>query len=219
MDPDIEDAAADRPPAKLADDVFDRILADILAGRLAGGVIIQERRLALALGVSRSPLRDALGRLEGEGLLTRLSPRLLGVRVVTLTDYVQALDVRALVEPSAAALAAAQLAPAELADLQREQRRLEAQPGLPAEAHWAFDDRLHEALGAAGGNGCLAGTIRGLRRWTTIHERRTTRPGDRPGTEGHRAILDGLAARDAPAAATARARHIAAIRAAALAGY
>jgi len=56
---------------KLADAAYRTVLQKILTHELPGGSVIQERKLAEAMGVSRSPMRDALGRLEGEGLLVR----------------------------------------------------------------------------------------------------------------------------------------------------
>src|SRR5580658_8695093 len=88
---------------KLAEAAYQTVLAKILAHELPGGSVIQERKLAEAMGISRTPMRDALGRLEGEGLLVRLTDRLLAVRVITLQDYLHSLDVRAMIEPQAAA--------------------------------------------------------------------------------------------------------------------
>src|ERR1700759_541466 len=100
---------------KLANTAYRTVLNRILSHELPGGSIIQERKLADAMGISRTPMRDALGRLEGEGLLVRLTDRLLAVRVITLQDYLHTLDVRAMVEPQAAALAARHLRPEDAA--------------------------------------------------------------------------------------------------------
>ena len=54
---------------KLAEAAYQTVLAKILAHELSGGSVIQERKLAEAMGISRTPMRDALGRLEGEGLV------------------------------------------------------------------------------------------------------------------------------------------------------
>ena len=63
----------------------------ILARELPGGTIIQERKLAASLGISRTPMREALVRLEGEGWLIRLTDRLLSVKVVDLEEFLHAL--------------------------------------------------------------------------------------------------------------------------------
>ncbi|MFX9054287.1 FCD domain-containing protein, partial [Acinetobacter baumannii] len=71
-------------------------------------------------------MRDALNRLAGEGLLVRLTDRLLAVRVITLEDYLKSLDVRALIEPQAAGLATAHITDAEIAECNRLLAPLEA---------------------------------------------------------------------------------------------
>jgi DNA-binding GntR family transcriptional regulator len=65
------------------------LLEQILSGALRGGEVINERRLADQLDVSRTPLRDALKRLEGEGLLFRSADRVLTIRLVTVGDYMK----------------------------------------------------------------------------------------------------------------------------------
>ena len=90
----------------LSDQAYERLLDMLLAGELAAGDILQERRLAEALAISRTPVREALSRLESDGLLTRLRGRLLTVRQFTAAEFMDALNVRKLLELEAASLAA-----------------------------------------------------------------------------------------------------------------
>lgn len=85
----------------LAGEVAQRLRDAILEGRFADGERIVERDLAEQLGVSRGPIRDALKRLEHEGLVELLPRR--GARVATLTpeDAAEVLAVRAALEPLA----------------------------------------------------------------------------------------------------------------------
>lgn len=62
-------------PRTLADQVYQDLRGRILSGDLGPGVFIRERDLSDALGVSRTPVRDALGRLASEGFLERLPHR------------------------------------------------------------------------------------------------------------------------------------------------
>src|SRR5271170_4874407 len=114
---------------KLANTAYRTVLNKILSHELPGGSVIQERKLAEAMGISRTPMRDALGRLEGLGLLVRLTDRLLAVRVITLQDYLHSLDVRAMIEPQAAALAARSLSAADISALRDELASLAADEG------------------------------------------------------------------------------------------
>src|ERR1700744_2259667 len=67
----------------LSDQAYERLLDMMLAGELAAGDVLQERRLAEALAISRTPVREALSRLESDGLGTRLRGRLLTGRPFT----------------------------------------------------------------------------------------------------------------------------------------
>ncbi|MEM9811843.1 MAG: GntR family transcriptional regulator, partial [Pseudomonadota bacterium] len=72
---------------------------------LPSGTPILEVQLADYLGISRTPLRQALQRLESEGLLRKLESRSYVVRQVELKEYLQSLKVREILEAEAAALA------------------------------------------------------------------------------------------------------------------
>lgn len=197
---------------KLADLAFRSVLNDILTCKLPGGSVIQERKLALASGISRSPMRDALNRLEGEGLLVRLTERLLAVRVITLEDYLHSLDVRALIEPKAAALATPHVTADEITLLDRTLAEIEA-VGVPTpEQHWAFDDLLHDTLAERAGNPFLARTIRDMRRYTKIFERQTVPARMGPGAPDHRKLIDALADRRADLVKQAMSEHIRNVR-------
>ena len=68
--PTIHAQAAIGPGASvrsLSELAYERLLDMLLSGELPAGTILQERRLAVALKISRTPIREALGRLEAEG--------------------------------------------------------------------------------------------------------------------------------------------------------
>jgi DNA-binding GntR family transcriptional regulator len=81
----------------------------ILNGTLAAGRQLGEVRIATDLGISRAPLREALSRLEEEGLVVRVPFRGAFVATVDPTTIADIASVRALVEPYAAELAAKRL--------------------------------------------------------------------------------------------------------------
>jgi len=203
----------------LADETYETLLEEILSAQLAGGTVVQERRLAERLGVSRSPMRDALGRLEGQGLLVRNAKGVLIVRVITLVDYLNSVAVRLLLEPAAAALAAESIEAEEVAQLVEMLQAIDADPDPEPATVWGFDDSLHDGIAIASGNPFMADTIKQMRRYTTIFERQRKLAQRKPGLSDHQAILEALAARDAEAARAAMAAHLDQIRKNVLATY
>ncbi len=95
----------ERKTASLADRVFERLESDILSGRYQKGELLTELRLVGDLGVSRTPIREALRRLEQERIvrLTQKGMEILGVGREEVSDM---LDVRLFVEEHAASRAA-----------------------------------------------------------------------------------------------------------------
>ncbi|MUO80899.1 FCD domain-containing protein [Agrobacterium vitis] len=203
----------------LADETYGILLEEILSAQLAGGAVIQERRLADRLHVSRSPMRDALGRLEGQGLLVRNKKGVLTVRVITLKDYLNSLAMRLLVEPSAAALASVHIVPATVHSLEEMLKAIENDPDPNQAFVWQFDDMLHQEIGEASGNQFMADTIVQMRRYTTIFERQRKLAQRKPGLEDHRAIILALGQRNADAAKAAMALHLERVRENVLASY
>lgn len=204
---------------RLAETAYRSLLEMILAHEMPGGSVIQERKLAQSMEISRTPMREALGRLEAEGLLVRLTDRLISVRVITLEDYLQSLDVRALIEPQAAYLAARNMTAAAAGHLQNELDALARHDGNGSDAlHWRFDDLLHETIGQKSGNIFLAETITKMRRYTKIFERQTVPPRHKPGIEDHQRILSALASQRPEKARDVMAEHIRNVRRGALDG-
>jgi DNA-binding GntR family transcriptional regulator len=90
-----------------------------------------EGRLAERLQMSRTPLREALLRLEGEGLLVRANTRSYAVRRITASHYFQCLQVRERLESQAVCLAMGRVPPAEIRAL-REQAFPTKKSSLPS---------------------------------------------------------------------------------------
>src|SRR4051812_50184921 len=91
--------------ANVSESVAAAVRAMIVDGRLAEGERINEVRLSEALGVSRTPLREALTRLAAEGALTS-SPGLgYRVRPLTVEEFEQLYDIRPILDPEALRMA------------------------------------------------------------------------------------------------------------------
>lgn len=176
--------------------------------RLRGGEVIVEQRLAEALGVSRTPLREALQRLEGEGLVCKVANRSYMVRTVGLQEYLESLKVREILEPEAAALAIGRIVPATIQAVRREMDDLQNATQYHTDAHWVSDDNVHTLFSDACGNTVMAETILALRVTTRLFE--IDRLADRLGPDSieHKRILDALEAEDSRAARRAVRAHI-----------
>ena len=176
--------------------------------RLRGGDVIVEQRLAEALGVSRTPLREALQRLEGEGLVRKVANRSYMVRKVGLQEYLESLKVRDILEPEAAALAVGRIAPVAIRTVRRELDDLQHATQYHTDAHWVSDDNVHALFSDACGNTVMTETILALRVTTRLFE--IDRLADRLGPDSieHTRILDALEAEDARAARRAVRAHI-----------
>ncbi len=202
-------APAAPPPVaeSLADQAYRAVSRWILTRRLAGGQAIVEGRLAEQFNISRTPIREALLRLEAEGLLVKEGSGSYTVRRITASEFFQSMRVRALLEPEAAALAADRIGADQLHALREEIASL-ADTSLQQEAHWDADDKLHDLIAAASGNPVLARLIRDLRRTTRLLE--VMEPFDRVADDAreHIAIIEATAAGDQRAARRAMITHL-----------
>lgn len=82
------------------EEVYDALRHAIVTGRLPEGERLVEARLAQALSISRTPVREALHKLEHEGLVTPLATRGFIVRRVTPRDVGELFQIRLLLEPT-----------------------------------------------------------------------------------------------------------------------
>ncbi len=89
----------------LADQVFEHLESDILSGKYAKGENLTESKLCLELGVSRTPIREALRRLEQEHLIEE-TPKGMVVVGISDKDLADIFEIRAALEGKAAFLAA-----------------------------------------------------------------------------------------------------------------
>jgi DNA-binding GntR family transcriptional regulator len=196
---------------KLSGVAYAALLDMILRGSIAAGDLVTERQIAARLGMSRTPVREAVRRLEGEGTLERQRGGALVVKPFSMEEFLHALAVRRLLEGEAARLAAGKMS-AEMLDAARQRIAQLRLNGLGEDARQ--DDRdFHAAIAVASGNPVLATAISDLRRRTAMF--RLGRLPERLDQvcEEHLAIVEALATGDGDAARTAVQRHIDNVRA------
>lgn len=187
--------------ATRATDAYRALKHQIRWNKLPPGFQSPEPELALRLGVSRTTLREALIRLETEGLIELIPRR--GARVLPMRadDMKEVYGILMLLEPEIAAdLAARRLSEAELAPLNGAAAQMEEALKEGDLDSWAeADDRLHMGMLELHGNARLMSIISEL--WDQIYRARmiTLRLRDLPfqsNTE-HRSILDSIQRGDA----------------------
>jgi DNA-binding GntR family transcriptional regulator len=142
---------------------YDALKRDILTGRARPGAALHEGELAAALAVSKTPVREALGRLVREGYVD-VRPRK-GYRVtdLTLADVAELFAIRGMLEPAAAASAARHASPGQVEQLQDlAPVAYDIEDDDAFERSVAADRRFHLALADASGNGRLAVAMRSL---------------------------------------------------------
>ncbi|MBM3596377.1 MAG: GntR family transcriptional regulator [Alphaproteobacteria bacterium] len=203
------------PDKRLALQAYEQILEMILNGGARPGELVNERRLAESLSMSRTPVRDALLMLEGEGLLLRQGSRGLQVRQMRIEDYMDALQVRLLLEPTVAGMAAGNVPAATVQALRAQIAALRAlPPDQPTDRALArdIDEGIHGAISAAVENRQLSAIIRTMRRQTQIFDLRSMPERLADTCAEHLAILDAVEAGDPERAAAAMAAHLARVR-------
>lgn len=155
---------APRPPLSKADYVYSTLREEILGSRLPGGSVVRQDEIARRLGVSITPVREALRRLENDRLISYEAHR--GATVVELgSGAVRELyRLRAVVEGLAARLAAERITDDELAGLRdlHEQMVADHAAGRLAELG-AASERLHLAIADIGGPDFIGGHTRWIR--------------------------------------------------------
>ncbi|MBO1324444.1 GntR family transcriptional regulator [Acetobacter sp. TBRC 12305] len=202
--PKLSDQAA---PESLALVAYNRLRALLLAGELAPGSLIQERKLAEWQGLSRTPVRDALNRLETERLLTR-KDRLLFVTTISVREIIDILNARRLLESEAARAAVSRMSAAEIASIRAAILEMGKAGEVSDNLHWQVDDMVHFGIADAAGNSEIRRMIGELRQRTRMFGMRRIPSRFENGMNEHLAILDAIEAQDAALAAERMAHHI-----------
>lgn len=148
----------------LSELTYDHILSLIEAGELRSGAILEERALATRLNVSRTPIRAALSRLVGEGLVDRTPNGFLTVTELGLQDFAQLIQFRRIVEAEAAYLAVGKVPEGKLLDLIERIELAEAQKSQDAAEHWRLDDELRALVAKSCANRWLEQAVLTVRR-------------------------------------------------------
>jgi len=189
-----------------------RTLRDrILSGDFAPGQVLQQRELASDLGISTTPLREALRRLMTEGLVDLDSHRDARIADLRAEQARDLLELRLALDPLAASLAAQRRTTEDLAQMRSALAGLEPLAGRPTLEQLAAHRRFHRAVYSAGHNDLLVASLEQL--WDQSDRYRLfalseDRPVADDKTQEHRALVEAIADRDADTAADVMRAHI-----------
>lgn len=206
------------PRTGLRDSVYEALRAMLMDLDLEPGSRLSIDGIARQLDVSQTPVREAMTKLESDGLVAkRLNA---GYVVAPLLDKVSLENLyafRLLLEPEAARLAATAISKHDVAELRRASRAMSAQPaGEDYQSYRDFsvlDSRLHQAIAEASGNPLIVDALTRLHAHTHGY-RLYFRVGIAEETvREHEAVVEAIAAGDGEAAAGAMRAHLDAARA------
>ncbi|WP_102960080.1 GntR family transcriptional regulator [Mangrovicella endophytica] len=200
------------PGKSLGQKAYDLLLDRLLRRDIPPGAVIQERPLAEMLEISRTPVREALNRLESEGFITRKPGRLMVVKEFSTRELIETLHVRQVLEVECVGLATGRVPEAELESVEAAIRALLAGDRPSAEEDWNVDCRFHTMIATAGGNGVLADLIANLRRKTHMFNLHQVPERFEIGHREHLAIIAALRDKDRDAAREGIRTHIENVR-------
>jgi DNA-binding GntR family transcriptional regulator len=190
--------------------VYRALKRAILAGEFAPGKPLQEVRLAAELKASRTPVREAFRRLEGDGLLSITPRRGAFVQQPTVRDFFDVNELRLILEPAAARKAATLLSAARVHELQERLAHISAD--APSEADFAaleaLDRLMHSTIAEAIQNERMRKILESLNDLMQVLRERDMRLRHQEMHVSIGDIFSALAARDADAAETSMRRHV-----------
>ncbi len=150
---------------RASDRAYTALREEILDGTLPAGTVLAEVEQSTRLGVSRTPLREALSRLAADGLVSTHSGRGVVVTAVSIERVTELFEVRQALEEQAARLAARRRDPLVFERLRAEfssaHELLDTDDGL--KRYYALVGELDDAIDEATGNAFLVSTLAGVR--------------------------------------------------------
>jgi len=196
-------AATPVPRTLLRDLAYGRLEAAIVEGSLAPGEQLRDDELAASLGMSRTPVREALARLSEAGLVETAANRFTRVSLPGVADARAAFAIAATLQALVAELAVARLNESDVAELRSESERFiwaiwRSDVDQALDADRAFHAILERASSNAQLVQLLARVMPGVRRFERLA---STGPSERPGSAEHERIAVAAELRDGGAAA------------------
>ncbi len=207
------------PTGTLTDATYARLHNLIEERQLKPGEVIEERRLALRLKVSRTPLRAGISRLLGEGKLEQLSNGTVVVRTIEIAELLELVHLRMVLESEATFISATRIALDVLAPIRKKAEAIISSSTASKGAHWSLDDEIHDQIASHCGNHSMEKLIGEIRRKIRMCNVQRNPARLLPATREHLAIIDAIIDRDAAAARQAMITHLTNVRQGLLEGF
>ncbi|RME82620.1 MAG: GntR family transcriptional regulator [Caldilineae bacterium] len=199
------------PSQLLRDIAYERIKEAIRMAELQPGQPLSETALSKMLGISRTPVREALQALAQKGLVQIIPGRAVTVAAPSISEVMDAIHIRSLLEPEVARLATRTITPEQLERMWEAMKGLEEAVEVDDRQAWARADAIfHETLSAACPNqllGELALQIRNRISYLAIDVQDNVAR-LKACTAEHRVILERIAEGDSEGACEAMREHI-----------
>ncbi|MGR5141095.1 GntR family transcriptional regulator [Photobacterium sp. DNB23_23_1] len=187
--------------------IYNQILELILTGQLDPKDRLNERSLASDMSVSRTPVREALKRLEHQGMVERRYANILTIKEFSLEEYLEILDMRSLIEGEAAYLATQYVDDRLLENLLSSLKNTNEENDLRRH-HQIYDDKVHSLISNSCRNRYIAEAIQQLRLKTKIFYIDEIPERTVPGINEHITILESMRQKNANEARYAMINHI-----------
>lgn len=204
-------------PAELfetkSDFAYRQVRDRILSGELQPGAVIQQRELAGRIGISTTPLREALRRLKSEGLVELDAHRDARIAPLRAEEARDLLELRMSLDPLAARLAAQRRTNADIQAIRAALIEVTPLPTAPAVTQLVAHREFHAAIYRASHNDLLIDSLEGLwdkadrYRRLALQTERTQEARDQKAHE-HTQLVDLIAAGDGDGAANVMSAHI-----------
>ncbi len=206
--PDFASKDAPREPSQ-GRSTYQRLLDEISTGALRPGDRLTETDLAERMGLSRTPIREAIRQLEADGLVSHVARVGAVVRTLDYSEIMELYDMRVVLEGTAARMAARAASEIELSELDAINDEMIGAADQPTRAY-DLNRQFHMALLDAAKNRFLVRSIKSLQKTLLILGPSTLEDGSRAlvATEEHAALMEALHARDTDAAEARMRDHI-----------
>lgn len=202
----------DHRSISIADQVFEQLERDILSGKYPRGELLSELRLSTEMGVSRTPVREAIRRLEQEKIVEECGR---GVMVLGISreDMLDMYDIRIRLDGLAASLAARNMSDDELREMKEVVELQEFYSAREGDEYstklYDLDSRFHELLYNGSGSRMIAEVLSSVHRKMAKYRMSSLSRQRRAAMsiEEHKEIYEALASRDADKAERVAQRH------------